>query len=156
MTSRDSELLRHVLRQLVIWGVGAFCLMWLLVADVLIARLEPGPRALQLRELRYEAGLIHQLVEPRSGPGFQAAWTASIARDGALVCAGSGVGEYAPRIEALRMTPDQWVGAPCGPLVPGAEYRASASWQWLDERGSPGAIVAVFTFVASHGPVSGL
>lgn len=156
MTKHDSELIRAVLRQLAMWGVGAFMLLALLVVDLVHGWIAPETRELRIEVLGYENGRILQLVEPTSGPGLQAIWTAEITRDGELICAGSGVGDYTPRIVPLRFTPSQWVGDACGPLLTGVEHQASASWQWLDERGRPQTLLRAFVFVPEPGPISGL
>jgi hypothetical protein len=84
--------------------------------------------AIRAERLEYRGGHIHQYLTIRSLRPVAATWVAEIVRAGIIICKGSGIAAYEPRIngESRAFTPSQWTGDQCPDIRPGD--RANAVW----------------------------
>jgi len=97
---------------------------------------DPPPRQIAVAIFKIEDGMIHQLVEPIGIEAIQGNWAAEIMNESHVVCSGSGVSSYEPKMAPLIMTPEQWTGDPNGcPMVDGFPYTAHVSWEWTAQSG---------------------
>jgi len=105
-------------------GVGGYEL-----AETIISK--PKPYGLQLQELSYVDGDIHQLVVPINAEAVPAVWASKISRGERILCYGGAKSNY----DGVKhiFTPSEWTGGDCPELQPGDI--ASASWSYQDVNG---------------------
>lgn len=149
----NKEALKHATFNL--WqviAIASIALHVIILGDSKIAHFFDGShteRWLAVRTIGFEGGMFFQQVEPVGSEPLQAKWVATISKKNGVdrrVCGGlGGLGTYKQRSEPIYMTPSDWAGDECI-LHAGAEYVATASWQWLDGQGHSRTTSSVFSF----------
>lgn len=117
----------------------ASVMLWVLVIfDAPISRVVTGEHPenhLQIELVDFQGGMFRQSITPTQGIPKQGEWSASIFDGYAFVCGGGGNGTYTRRTEPAVFSPNDWTGDDCfdepNPLIPGKEYRATASWEYV-------------------------
>ena len=96
---------------------------------VTAAFLTPDPVSMHLEYLRFQDGRFVQSHIISGVDVLSASWTAQITRGSRPLCQGGGVAPYEGGAKELSMTPSEWTGDQCPPLMLGDI--GAASWEWL-------------------------
>lgn len=87
--------------------------------------------SLVLEYVYYKDGMFHQKLTPQGAETIRGEWAAQINRGDKILCNGGSIAPYIG--QPATMTPDQWVGSDCPPLLP--TDTAFASWDYTNEQG---------------------